>query len=409
MALNENAEGTAEEQFNGFDWDQTDENPLDIMSQVETAEIAEEEIVEGATPKPKPTTTKIEKPFEDLEEEEVNDNVINFGEEGEEVVVEEEEEVVNEEGDVDKKTTPKPKGIKPASPVLEDDKKFFTSLAKDLQEKGIFTQEIAEDAEIDEEAFFELHDKEIEAGINDAVEGIIEELKGDDDAAALIKYVKSGGKTHDFLAAYKPLSSNSFPEDFDLDDVKNQKKIIKHYRMTVEGESEEEANEAIEWLETKDKVEDTAKKLHTKILANDKQVKANLQKQLEDRNKERLEKQKLFSSTLQTTLDEVEEVGKFKFSAVDKKSLVGAITKATVKVGDKMATPLQVKLNEAYNDPKKLLVLTKFLLDDMDVTDVVKKAKTDTVKAVQSKVAALGRESKSGSKAIKKTYLSDNF
>src|SRR6188768_38134 len=61
----------------------------------------------------------------------------------------------------------------------EDDVKFYTSLAQSLKEKGIFSIELDKDAEIDEDGFFELQDKELEQRVDETIDDFFKGLDND--------------------------------------------------------------------------------------------------------------------------------------------------------------------------------------------------------------------------------------
>ena len=76
-----------------------------------------------------------------------------------------------------------------------------------------------------------------------------------------------------------------------------------------------------------------------------------------------------------------------KFTAEDKTSLVSYLTKKSHKIDDnRSVTEFQAKLQEAFNEPKKVALLAKLLKSDFDFSTVAKTAVTKKTKEIKRNI-----------------------
>lgn len=300
--------------------------------------------------------------------------------------------------------------VKDAKPGETDDK-FYTTLASELKEKGIFQNvEIKEGEEIDEDKFFELQDSEIESRVEETFEAFFEEL--DDEGKAFLKHKKAGGSTQDFIQVY---GSSISIDGVNLEEDKDQDTVLTHYMRTVDAMDEEEISDRIEWLKENGKKKAFAEKYLNKLKEIDTERKTALTERANQMSKQREESAKKFNEDLDKELNSTESVGSFNFSKVDKKGLLNYITKPTVKVGkNKYITEFQAELGEIFKgegeNKKKLLLLAKLVKTQFDVKDLIAETKTNVVKDAKSKLqqSRTGvRPSSSG--GTNKKSLSDFF
>lgn len=339
---------------------------------------------------PKKATTK----KEEIEEEE------------DEVVVEEKtkptktttkkEEKEDEDEDATTKKEPKKTTKKEEEP--EDESKFFTTLAAELKEKGILsTVALPKDKDITEDEFFELHDKEIEARVTEAFEGFFKEL--DPDAIDFLKFKRSGGKTHEFFAAY---TDTLDIDEFDDTNKAQIEKVIRHYISTVEDLDGEDLEDRIKYINESGLAKVKAGKWFDKIKAAEKQEKEELTKQVELQAKQREQAAKEFADAFLEVATSTEEVGGFTFTKAEQKELASYVTKPTVKIGkNKFIPEFNKKLGailkaEKPEDKQKLLVLAKLLKTDFDTSGITIKEKTKVAREAKSKL----REAKTGGKSL---------
>lgn len=292
---------------------------------------------------------------------------------------------------------------------VDKDTKFYTTLANEMKEKGIFSGDIPE--KVDEEGFFELQEKENETKINEVFEQFFEDL--DDDAVAFLKHKKAGGRTKDFFNVYGSLSTF---EGVDLEDEKNQDKVLSYYMRTVEQMDEDEIEDRIEWLKTNNKKKATAEKYSTKLIENDAKSKAALAESLERQAEERERNSNKFNTELEDTLTKTEKVKNFTFTKDDKKDLFKFVTKPTVKVGkNTYITEFQHELSKLFKaegeeGKQNLLLLAKLVKTGFDVKDVITAAKTKTVQETRKKLeTAKSGPKPASSGSYTKKQLSDYF
>lgn len=292
-----------------------------------------------------------------------------------------------------------------------DDSKFYSTLASELKEKGIFQNvELGEEEEIDEDKFFELQDAEIESRVEETFEAFFEEL--DEDAKAFLKFKKSGGDTQDFFQVYRESLSL---DNIDLESEEAQELVLKHYLSTMDSMDNEEIIDRIEWLEENGKKKAYAEKYMNKLQELDRQKKEAISKSIEAQSKQREEGAKKFNQDLQSELEKTEAVGSFNFSKVNKKELLDFMVKPSVKIGkNKYITHFQAELGNIFKaegeDKKKLLLLAKLIKSDFDVKDLIEETKTKVVKEAKSKL----QQAKSGVKpstsgGYTKKSISDYF
>jgi hypothetical protein len=292
-----------------------------------------------------------------------------------------------------------------------DDSKFYSTLASELKEKGIFQNvELKEGEEIDEDKFFELQDAEIESRVEETFEAFFEEL--DEDAKAFLKFKKSGGNTQDFFQVYRESLSL---DNIDLESEESQELVLKHYLSTMDSMDDEEISDRLEWLKENGKKKAYAKKYMNKLQELDRQKKEAISKSIEAQSKQREEGAKKFNQDLQSELEKTEAVGSFNFSKVNKKELLDFMVKPSVKIGkNKYITHFQAELGNIFKaegeDKKKLLLLAKLVKSNFDVKDLIEETKTKVVKEAKSKL----QQAKSGVKpstsgGYTKKSISDYF
>lgn len=290
----------------------------------------------------------------------------------------------------------------------EEGDDFFKTLSQNFKEKGIFQNiEIPEGEEITEEKFIELQDSEIEARVDEALEGFLEEL--DEDAAAFLKFKKEGGNTQDFFKVY---GQNTSTPQGDIEDEAFQEKLNRYYYKNVEGLDEEDINDKLEWLKDSGKLQKYAEKHDEKLKELDKESKEDLQKKAKEQEKLQEEARQKFVDSVQQTLEETDEIDNFKFPEKEKKELHAFITKPTIKVAkNRYVTGMQSSLQEALKDPKKMLVLAKLLKNNFAVDDIVATTTTKATKKLKDdlqRVSRTVRPSSSG-KSNKRRNLADFF
>jgi len=356
-----------------------------------------------ATPLNKDTKKGKEKKKEDEEVEE-EEPEFNFGDDKEEVVE-----------DKDKDTKPKDKKDKVKNKESEnkeekegkdevdtesneeDDSKFYTTLAKELKEKNVFTNVEIPDKDLTYEEFIELQDAEVEARVDESFESFFEEL--DEDGKAFLKFKKDGGKTSDFL---NMRTNNINLDSFDEDSDKQQESIIRFYLANVDGKDEEDIESNLQWLKDGGKIKATAKKYYNTLKKVDKDSKEAIVKQQAAAAETREKSIKEFNTSVKKIISSSDKIGAFPINKAEQKVLTDFITNPTAKVGKNSFIPeFNVKLNKLLNpkneeDIKKLVVLAKLLRNDFDVSDITLAKTTEKAKEVRETL----KEAKTGLRKV---------
>ena len=275
-------------------------------------------------------------------------------------------------------------------------------LVSKLKEEGILTIDFEENADITD-----VIDNEIESRVEETMEGFFEEL--DEDAVAFLKYKRNGGDTKKFFESLKSATNNP---SGDIDDESYQESLVK-YGLKQEGYDDEDIEDKVEWLKEGGKLQRHAKKYEKKF---DEQ-KENHKKQILENQKEqdklaRQQREKL-SDDLKQRLSDTENVGHFTFNKDDKRNLHSYMTKAKVKAGkNNYLTQMQHDLQNAFQDPEKILVIAKLLRNDFDISDVIRNTETKVTKKTKDKIERKPKikSSKSSSRKGKKAlyeYFND--
>lgn len=263
----------------------------------------------------------------------------------------------------------------------KEDNSLYLDLFKDLKETGVFKHvELEEGTELDFETFMDLQQKEIEANVQERLVSWAEEDL-DEDAKAFIKFKLEGGDTREF---FKVLENTSDTLTGDITDEKYQDKVIR-YQLSKEGWSDEEIEDTLDyWTET-GKKESVAKRYNKKIeKERKKQVDLAIQKEAEAREAAKQQENK-FKTNLKETLKDLKDIKGFKVSQKEKDVIYNMLTKRDQKIGDgQYITGFQKKFAEAVQDPNKLILLTKLLTSDFDMSDIEKQISTKKTRQIKS-------------------------
>jgi len=256
-----------------------------------------------------------------------------------------------------------------------DDAAVYRSLANDLKTNGIITSDFTDEEITDGESFLEVFEKEVNSRLEEEVKNYAEGF--DDDGRAYLEYIKNGGTTVDFVKLF--VGHAELPVE-SVDTPEKQEAFLRYYLKTIEGDSDEDAEDQIEVLKESNKLEKRANAAFKKVNDQLEAVKNEKLKQQVEFVKADEKRKTDFVVKLSETVKDKKSIGDFDLSNTDKKSLVEFIAKATVNVGGRKVTAMQAKLNEIYQNPEKLIILAKLVKSDFDLTDVIKKTETKVVK-----------------------------
>lgn len=326
----------------------------------------------GDTPKTKAkaTTQTSEEPKEEPEEEE---------DEGEEEGLK--KPVAKQETKKEGKGEEKPeKTVIPAGEV--EAKEFFTVFAKDLKARGIISADLPEDAELDEDEAFDLIDQEVEARVDDAIQGFIDEATpmGKD----FLRYLKGGGNSvQQFLERYSSTELLVNKEDLDTQDkkIKFLKTAIKRLEHL---DDEDDIDDRITFMKDNGKIDKYTDKYYKVLHDADEKNRQEAVAAAEQNTKAQEERRKQNIANLGQVLSKgtVKDV---KLTTEDQKTLTDYIYRPSVKVGqNQYVSQLWNDFQAALKNPEDTILLAKFLKSKFDISGFERQAVSKQTKAIKS-------------------------
>lgn len=332
--------------------------------------------VETEAPKEEqPVEEQPEKQDVHVEEEEIP---------AEETASEEEEEVVEEQEDVNPSTY------------------NFKSVLENLGFSDL------SDEEISEADFLTMMEEEFDTIVGEQVKAEIEALRPalGDRGADLLKFLKTKqGSFDDYMKHYavKELL-------VDIENEYGQESFARWYLAEHDDLDQDEIEEKIEELKEKEKLDSWSKTRFSKLKKKrDAELEAEMTKRLQaeaDREAEARQQREEVRKKIRA----VKEVAGLKLSDVEKVKYSNFALKPTVKEGEKYITPLAAKLKEIYASPEKLLLLSKIIESDFDLSQFKEDGKKEALTQVKKEVERRKEATPVKTKTTKKpTTLADLF
>lgn len=371
-----------ESTFFGIEGTAPEQEVFEAVKEEET----EEEIEEKAKPKPKAVASK----NETTEDNDEDDDVPNTKTETSTFF----EQETDEDG--------KPK----ATATEDDDEDEPVDIVTLIKSGELFDHVVVDEKE---ELTVERIKELVQENTDNQIEEIIEGFKDDagEDGVAFFKFISNGGDAKTFLKLWK--ESAEIPE-VDVTTEEGQDEIIEFYLDNYENLDKEDKKDRIAWFEESGKKKKYAEKYQAEIVADYEKRKQALVEEQKKLVELQEQKRKEVANSLKDKLVSSEKIGSYSITKEDKKSLVDAITKSTVKVGsNKYITPLQQKISEIYKDPEKLILLAKVVMSDFDTSDIETAVATKVVSKVKTKLATSGKTVLSSQPKPKNRSLSEFF
>lgn len=353
-----------------FDWEDSNEVFFGLESDEEKPIVKEDEELESKETPKRGRPKKEDKE----EEEEIEDDFFSEVDAENEKIKTKLNKKDTEDLDEDNPLE-KPKGS-------TAEQSIYVDLYRDLKEQGIFKHvELEEDEDLDSDTFLEIQEQEYEAEVHDRLYNWSQEL--DEDAKAFIKFKTEGGKTEDFFNILQ--SSSSIPIG-ELEDEKYQDKVIR-FQLAKEGWKSDEIEDRLEYLTDTGKKRDAARRYDTRLKEDLEVEKEKALKSAEQQKLNTREQEEKFKTNIRTTLETSNDINGFKISKNDKEKIFKALTKKEHKVGEgKFITGFQKKFAEALEDTNKLILLTKILEEDFNMSDLEKQISTKKTKQIKSNI-----------------------
>ena len=287
----------------------------------------------------------------------------------------------------------------------EEDKEdnILKSLLSDLKDSKIITVDIDEKEEINSDKIIELVDAEVVKRTEEELAAFSEEF--DDEAKAFLKFKRDGGSTLEFLKLY--LNQAELPVDT-VDTPEKQETFLRYYLKNVEEMDYDEINEEIEIIKERDQLSKKATKAFDKISNEIEKEKKEVLKQQEEVKIAEEESKNNFIKSLVDNIKEKDSLGDFSITEEEKKHIIDFIIRPTEKIGNKKVTGMQAKINEVYRNPDKLLILAKLMINDFDISELVKKVETKVTKKALDTVTSK-RKTGNPKTNTKGQFLADIF
>lgn len=251
--------------------------------------------------------------------------------------------------------------------------KFESDSAKTLdflKNKGLI--ELGEDETISDENADDLLEDKLEEYRENAIKEAIADLP--EEAKNLIRFTSKGGDPREYFKTLTEIANSRINKNSDIQDIKTQEAAVTE-DLKMQGYDEEYIETHIKVLKDSGKLEDIAEKSFNKILKKQEEVEKAQLKEIEEQNKLRRETSKKFKEDLNTFLEESSDVMGYKLSPSEKKSFPDYISNPKVRLENgKKITSLQADLFKAMADKNKLIMLSRILKNDFDLSFVEKQA-----------------------------------
>lgn len=251
-----------------------------------------------------------------------------------------------------------------------DSIQFFTDLASDLKEKGLLSLvDLPKEGQITEDTFFDLYEQEINARVNEVMDGMVDEIG--ETGVKFLRFLKNGGDPTAFIEGE---ASKFSLQTLDTSNEEQVDKTIKYYLSNFENLDKEDIQDKFSWLEDSGKKESYAKKYFKIIKDTERKAEEERQAILEEAVRNKEEKVKEFNRSISTTISGMEDINGEELSQKEKKSLEQFILKPTVKVDGGMIPELQHKLakiltGKTEEDKKQFIILAKFINDGLTISE----------------------------------------
>lgn len=262
----------------------------------------------------------------------------------------------------------------------------FTDLYKDLKDKGLFKHtDIDEDEDLDSERFFELQEEEIEKEIENRLNNWANnEL--DEDAKALIEFVRNGGKTQDFFKVYN--SQNSIL-DGDIEDENFQDRLIR-MQLSDKGLEDDEIEDTLETLSDNGKKQKVAERYLKKLQEEAEEERKELLEENKKKQEQIKKNEQAFTSEIKELLNKTEDIKGIKFDKSARQEVFDFLTKRNIKEGNSVMTGFNKGLKAVFEDKEKVLLLARLIQTDFDFSSIERQAKNKKTKEIKTNLEQRG-------------------
>lgn len=235
---------------------------------------------------------------------------------------------------------------------------LYFAVASELKARKIFSHVEIPD-EVDEDGMFQLMDDELEARLEESLDEYDEALKNNPEAIALLRFMKNGGSTAEFVSVY---GQSKLPSEADLKKEGIRDAFLRQHYSEVEGLDPEDVEDKLEWLKESGKADKFALKHLKETTEAREEAQQEMLKAQSERKKQAEQSVQQFRNVIKKTVADSDVIGDVKMTTKDKRDLPDYISKHTVKAGPtQLVTQLQKDIADIFGDPQKLVVLAKFV------------------------------------------------
>lgn len=381
----------------GFSWDNVSDTDF-----LDTETVAEAEAkVEAETKADADADAKVDPPVSTPEEKKKHvldtlDNKSFWEAEGEDTVPSDVDtaspEKIKEILDKKEKADAEAKAAESGGASEDEITEFYTSKAKLMIEKGIFStidlaEEIEEGEVLDEAKYISLQQKELDNRVNGVIDGWKNELGqvGSD----FVRYTLNGGSPENFI------SQVSETPDFSKYDLSNEAQVDQAgltYLTRIEGKDAEEAKDLLAYYKDKGTLDAKVAAWKDKTVANQRkqveQMVADQEKENNTRIRNKAERKAAYEK-LATTVDSVSGV---KLQKEAKKYLASYVTDAVHKVEgtNQYLSDFSRDLQEIFKDKESMLALASIVKRynkegrNFDLSDIIAEGKKEKVEEIKN-------------------------
>lgn len=342
-----------------FSWDEdwtATTNDMDEFLEPTATEVSDEE----------PVTVELEdKPKEEAAEPVVTPKV--------------EEESVTKEPEESEEDTPKEEQPETEELVATD---AYKEMVAGLKLQGF----IKEDSDNLDDVLEQLEESvltNIEQGVDNVFKTLHQSLG--EEGTQLLKHLKSGGTFSDFMKVYT--STNL--ESFDVNTETGQEQFLRYYYSKIEGESPEDVEDRIDYLQSSDKLSSVASRYYGKLQEKRKEEREALITRQTQLDAERKELERTRKTELRKKILGVQEVSDFKFSPTEKREIFDFLTNPVEQVNGRYVPKFVAEINRyQQEEPDKLALIVKLMRNGFDFSQIKTKEKTRVARTLKKGLQA---------------------
>jgi hypothetical protein len=253
------------------------------------------------------------------------------------------------------------------TPATVDEEPKVTNVLKNtidfMISKGLWKDfEGREELEVDEDTYAKLASEQFQTKVDELVEEVFDSTG--EYGKAIISHIREGGNPDEIIDIFKEQKQIT---TIDTSTDEGKLEIVgKYYTEILGWKPDRVAKHLKRIVEDKDlevessEIEDKYKEYYSE------QLEA-IETQRQQAKARQIENQKQFQTSINTTLTELN------YSEKDKKKITSALLEAKKLPNGVVTTDFNIKFSELQKDPKKLIKLVDFVLDEENFINKIKK------------------------------------